>query len=351
MILRSLCALALLVQAPDGFQVAQPGYAFRFPRDHGSHEGFRSEWWYLTGHLWTQEGRRFGYQVTFFRQALPPGSWRGTQAWRTDQVHLAHAALMDEGAGRFTHDERLNRAGLVADAATGHLAVFNEDWSLSLDGARGKASFSVQGRRLELELEALTPPVIFGEDGVSRKGAEPSAASHYVTFPRLRTTARLVSREGETLSLSGSSWLDHEWSSSQLGKGLVGWDWTGIQFRDGRHLMAYRLRRADGGQDSHSTLTEVDAQGRIQRRTTEFRMTASSTWPSPHGATAYPLPLTLEAWGRRWRLVPLLKDQELRTRLFTYWEGACRVLDEAGQEVGDAYVELTGYAHSLQGRF
>jgi predicted secreted hydrolase len=147
--------------------------------------------------------------------------------------------------------------------------------------------------------------------------------------------------------------MDHEFSSSQLSPGQVGWDWAGIQLRDGRSLMVYRLRGADGTQDPWSLVSEVDARGRLARTTRAFRMTGGA-WTSPGSRATYPLPLRLEALGETWTLEPLVAGQELGTRAgtrITYWEGACRVRDAQGREAGDAYVELTGYAHSMQGRF
>lgn len=360
--LRSVVLLGapLLAQVPattpDGFAVARPGYRFAFPRDHGSHPAFRTEWWYFTGHLWSADGtRRFGYQLTFFRQASPKAAWTGSAAWRTDQIHLAHAALTDEAGRRFRVSERLNREGLPAGAALDRLAVFNEAWRAEM-GPDGRIAirFKAEDARVELTLDPATPPVVFGEDGVSRKGADPTAASHYVTFPRLASTGTLTFGNGTPLAVSGHSWMDHEFSSNQLSEGQVGWDWAAIQLRDGRHLMAYRMRLKDGGQDPLSSVTEVDAKGRITRATRDFAMRPKGRWTSPASKAAYPLPLELEAWGQRWTLQPILENQELRTARstgITYWEGACRVLDGSGREVGDAYVELTGYAHSLKGRF
>jgi predicted secreted hydrolase len=340
----------------DGFAVARPGYRFVFPRDHGSHPAFRTEWWYFTGHLWSADGsRRFGYQLTFFRQASPPATWKGSPAWRSDQLHLAHAALTDEAGRRFLVDERLDRAGLLAGAVEDRLAVFQQDWHATQDPAGSiHLHMTLRGAALDLILEPTTPLVIFGLDGLSRKGADPEAASHYLTFPRLKSQGSLSLPEGLTLAVQGTSWMDHEFSSSQLARDQVGWDWAGIQLRDGRSLMVYRLRRKDGSQDPFSTLTEVDAAGHIRRSTQAFSLLPKASWRSPATGTAYPLPLVLEAWGEPLTLVPILPDQELQTGRstgITYWEGACRVLNAAGQEIGDAYVELTGYAHSLKGRF
>ncbi len=342
--------------ATDGFAVARPGYRFAFPRDHGSHPTFRTEWWYFTGHLWSVDGsRRFGYQLTFFRQASPPAPWKGSPAWRSDQLHLAHAALTDEAGRRFLVDERLDRAGLLAGAAEDRLEVFQQDWHATQAPAGPiHLRMTLRSAALELTLEPTTSPVIFGKDGLSRKGADPGAASHYLTLPRLTCRGSLRLPEGLTLSVQGTSWMDHEFSSSQLSRDQVGWDWAGIQLRDGRSLMVYRLRRQDGSQDPFSTLTEVDAVGHIRRSTQAFSLVPKGSWRSPATGTAYPLPLELDAWGERLTLVPVLLDQELQTARstgITYWEGACRVKNAAGQEIGDAYVELTGYAHSLKGRF
>ena len=358
---RSAAALICLAQAaqtptapPDGFTVARPGYAFAFPKDHGAHPDYRTEWWYVTGHLWDADGRRIGFQLTFFREATPKAAWKGSAAWRSDQLILAHAVLSDEAAGRFTFDERFNREGLAADAAVGHLAVSNESWRLEQAGDGFTLAMQVKGAALDLTLAPRTPPVVFGEDGVSRKGADPAAASHYVTFPRLAARGTLRLPGAAPRALSGEGWMDHEWSSSYLADDQRGWDWAGIQLKDGRSLMAFRMRRADGSQDPWSTVQEVDGAGRITRSTHGFTMRPEGAWTSPMSGARYPIPMRLEAFGETFRLLPTLKDQELRTGRstgITYWEGDCRVLDAGGHEIGEAYLELTGYAHGMKGRF
>jgi predicted secreted hydrolase len=349
-----LAALALTaLVALQPFRAAKPGYAFQFPRDHGAHPAFSTEWWYFTGHLWSADGRRrYGYQLTFFREGLAAGAYRGSPAWRTDQIHLAHAALTDLDRGTFRFDERLNREGLPASAAEGGLDLRNAGWTARMapDGTI-RLAFTVGADTLSLDLASSGPPVLFGDQGYVRKGADPAAASHYLTYPRLATRGTLSGPRNETLH--GLSWMDHEFSSSQLSPGQVGWDWAGIQLRDGRSLMVYRLRGADGTQDPWSLVSEVDARGRLARTTRAFRMTGGA-WTSPGSRATYPLPLRLEALGETWTLEPLVAGQELGTRAgtrITYWEGACRVRDAQGREAGDAYVELTGYAHSMQGRF
>jgi predicted secreted hydrolase len=277
----------------DGFAVPQPGQVFSFPRDHGAHPDFKIEWWYLTGHLFTESGRHFGYQATFFRNAAPDHS---------GQIHLAHMALTDVAANTFYHQERLNRDGWDAGASATTLAVHNGPWSLRFTDEKNETMELRGGVRAEVAFDFTLAPskplVVFGENGVSRKGSAPTAASYYLTFPRLRTEGVLTLGE-ERLRITGVTWMDHEISSSQLDENQVGWDWVSIHFKDGRDLMFYRLRLRDGTSDPASSLTWVDAQSQKAK--------------SP----------------------------------FT-WEGACRVLAADGREIGSAYVELTGYAKDLK---
>ncbi|MFH1499941.1 MAG: lipocalin-like domain-containing protein, partial [Verrucomicrobiota bacterium] len=334
----------------EGFAIPQPGRVFSFPRDHGSHPEFKIEWWYLTGHLRAPaaDGRRFGYQATFFRQASPDGS---------RQIHLAHMALSDLAEGRFLHQARLNRDGWDARASTETLDLRNGPWTLTLADPQTETMALRGGVRAEagfaFTLTPAKPLVFFGEDGVSRKGDAVSAASHYLTFTRLRTAGELTIGE-RTFAVEGESWMDHEISSSQLDEDQVGWDWVSIHFNDGRELMVYRLRLADGGAHAASTLTWVDREARIQKM--DFAWEPLTTWRSPRNDAVYPARVRLRttdpATGAARTLVvePLMADQELDGDLdgIAYWEGACRVLDEeSGREIGSAYMELTGYDRPL----
>jgi predicted secreted hydrolase len=350
----------------DGFAVPRPDPVFAFPRDHGSHPDYKIEWWYLTGHLYADEGtspRRFGFQATFFRSAAPRGiaSLESPAAFGHDQIYLAHMALIDVSTGRFLHQERLNRAGWDATASTTTLDVRNGDWSLALAdpaAAPGTETLTLVGgiradARFALTLVPKIPLVRFGAGGYSRKGAAPTAASYYLTFPRLAATGTLT-LDGRALRVAGEAWMDHEYSSSQLDQNQVGWDWLSAQLEDGRELMFYRLRTNDGGTDPASTLTWVDRDGRAT--TAPFHWEHLTTWKSPHTGAVYPqrirLTTTDPATGAEAVFVvePLHADQELGGSLggVTYWEGACRVLSPAGAPLGSAYLELTGYDRAVE---
>lgn len=331
----------------DGFALPQPGRAFAFPRDHGSHPEFRTEWWYVTGHLNGKDGHRFGFQVTFFRQAR-------REDGKTLHLHLAHAALLDAQTGQFLHEERLNREGWDAASSATTLAVRNGNWSLKLDEPiqRLHIAATVRGDAwLQLELEAVKPLVVFGKDGVSRKGASATAASHYLTWPRLKTSGTVKLGAAEH-AVTGEAWMDHEFSSSQLDAGQVGWDWAALQLKDGREIMVYRMRREDGTLDAASTLAVVERDGKVRHLASDaFAWEVLGTWNSPRNAAEYPTHVRLRFEGEVLELKPLAADQEQDggiTRL-PYWEGACDVIDSHGQITGRAFLELAGYAGNLAG--
>jgi predicted secreted hydrolase len=385
LILTVLAAAASAATPPlttaEGFAVPQPGHRFVFPRDHGSHPDFKIEWWYVTGHLYAASAvsgtppRRFGFQATFFRQAGPrlpagaaPSATSSTDPnpnFGTGHLFLAHMALVDVQSGRFLHQERLNREGWDAAAATDTLDVRNGTWSLCLaDPADASASPTLQlsggiqaDATFTLTLRAAKPLVVFGENSLSRKGSDPTAASYYLTFTRLAVDGNLTlhgERADETLRVTGEAWMDHEISSSQLSSGQVGWDWLSVQFADRRELMLYRLRLRDGSADPASTLTWTDAAGRTQRM--PFTWEVLTRWTSPATGATYParirIATTDPATGQpvAFTAEPLVAAQELPGTLggVPYWEGACRIRDASGNEVGSAYMELTGYAKDLK---
>ena len=353
----------LAQKTDDGFDVPQPGHVFVFPRDHGSHPTFKLEWWYLTGHLFGPHGERFGFQSTVFRKAakpaLDPTNFSAPMPrFRNDEFFLVHAALVDVTTGQFLHTERLARSGWDASAAVETLSVQVGDTHLTFeDSTKERIALNTRLQKdaaLSLILQPLKPLVIFGENGLSRKGDSPTAASWYLTFPRLKATGTLTLKDKQ-LPVTGEVWMDHEISSSQLSSEQVGWDWAGIQLDDGRELMVYRLRHKDGSTDRASALSWVDRSGQATiQHADAFSWDASGIWKSPHSNAPYPLPVRLRTTDPQtgepveFSLSPLVQDQELQGTFsgVPYWEGACRVLRN-GKNVGSAYVELTGYSGSL----
>ena len=318
----SLRATDIPALTADGFAVPQPNPTFTFPRDHGSHPEFKIEWWYLTGHLFTSEPtpRRFGFQATFFRSAAPlaTAAHPAPASFNHDQIYLAHMALVEIATGRFLHQERLNRAGWNASASTETLDVRNGDWSLRFLDADAEKMELVGGIRADarftLALTPAKPRVLFGDAGYSRKGAAPTAASYYITVPRLDVAGSLT-LDGQPLPVTGQAWMDHEYSSSQLDAHQVGWDWLSAQLHDGRELMFYALRTKAGDIDPVSRLTWIDREGRITNA--PYHWEPLTHWTSPHTGAKYPqrirLTTTDPADGRETILIvePFHADQEL----------------------------------------
>ena len=335
--------------ADEGFARALTPRTFAFPADHGPHPEFRNEWWYVTGNLDSEDGRRFGFELTIFRFALAPTLPASDSAWRTNQVYIAHLAVTDAGDERFYVAQRYSRGAVgLAGAAALPFRVWIDDWQIaeqaSPEAWRLRASDDAFG--IDVELTALKPPLLNGIDGLSQKSIDPGNASYYYSITRLQTegTLRIGDRE---FRVSGLSWLDREWSTSALAADQVGWDWFALQLEDGSDLMFYGLRKIDGTPDAASGGTFVSAHGVASHLTADdVEVAVEDTWTSPEGGT-YPARWTLRVprVGLEVTVTPIIADQELVTTV-RYWEGA---VDVAGEHegapiTGRGYVELTGYA-------
>lgn len=355
--MRSLLLLLLTVATLHAqFRVAVSGYKFEFPRDHFAHPEFELEWWYYTGNLFTAEGRRFGFELTFFRNALQRDN-PTTSPWDVSQLYLAHFAISDIEAQRFLKSERLNRSGPgLAGAALSQAQIWNGNWQVVWqDSANpfGKQSLQAVSKDASIALDLIPakPPVINGKNGISQKADGPGKASHYITFTRLNATGSLRIGDEEFI-VDGSAWMDHEFSSNSMGDDQAGWDWLSLQLNNGAELMLYRLRKADGSTDPHSAGTFVHADGSQQHLSVEdYSLTPSAFWTSPATGGAYPLRWQIEVPRLNLSLTvttPLQAQEIVPTpgRGPTYWEGA---VDVVGQDVqGVGYLEMTGYADRLQ---
>jgi predicted secreted hydrolase len=334
-----------------GFETALEPREFVFPDDHGPHPGFRNEWWYVTGNLDGDGGRRFGFELTIFRFALTPSLPATESEWRSNQVYIAHFAVTDADRERFFAAERFSRGALgLAGAKALPFRVWIEDWEIAAEetGApeRWRLRASDPGFSVDLELSSAKPPVLNGDAGLSQKSAEPGNASYYYSMTRWLTDGSLQLGD-DTFRVTGLSWLDREWSTSALGADQLGWDWFALQLSDGSDLMFYNLRKLDGSQDAQSAGTWIDTDGRsLHLGRDDVEITVTDTWESPQGGV-YPSAWTLRAPGQGLdlRIRPVMADQELFTTV-RYWEGAVDVEGERdGRPVtGRGYVELTGYA-------
>lgn len=349
-----LFAISPAVSAKE-YKQALPGYQYQFPRDHGSHEDFKTEWWYYTGHMQTESNKKFGYELTFFRHGIEHDSSLKTKEDRN--VYLAHFALTDETGGKFKYFEKLSRSGLpVAFARSDILSVQNQGWSVEQLGDRFVLRADGDKSGIRLLLSPAKKPIIHGKDGVSQKASCKGCASHYYSLTRLKTEG-LVYVDGKPERItSGWSWMDHEFGSNQLTTEQIGWDWFSVQLENNTELMLYVMRRRDGSLDKNSSGTIIGADGNaIHLAKDDFKISSTSKWTSPNSNGVYPMGWSVEVPDHQIKLSvsPVLKDQELLTKRstgVTYWEGAADVSGTvAGKTVrGQSYVEMTGYAEAFK---
>jgi predicted secreted hydrolase len=338
------------------YRVAVPGYRYEFPRDNFNHPDFQTEWWYYTGNVKDSSGHEFGFELTFFREALTRDAQKASD-WSAPDVYLAHLALSDISGGKFYHRERLNRAGpgiAGVNAETGR--IWNGNWQTQWSGNTQDLQAVSDEFGFHLNLETQKPPVIHGIDGVSQKSAGPGHASHYISLTRLLVNGDVELGE-KKFAVTGTAWMDHEFFTQQLSADQVGWDWFSLQLDDNTELMLFRLRLKDGSIDPFSSGTYIDAAGKtthlLER---DFNVQSlDDTWKSESDRAVYPIHWLVGVPSLKINLdvTTPLKQQELagKTALSpSYWEGAIRITGTrgAGPIAGVGYLEMTGYDKPVQ---
>ena len=368
----------------DGYERACNSREMVFPEDHGAHPSFRNEWWYMTGNLTSSDSLKFGFHVTFFRIAngssnntkvsnnqsslstahdtsVPDTSARDKSAWDSSEFYMAHFAITQEGTKQIHAHERFSRAaaGLAGAKVTLQpslqqsnnpeplVKVWLDDWQLAAEEIDGelvwKVSLAEDGETIDLTLRTTKPIILQGKDGYSQKSSDPCNASFYYSLTRLKADGN-VSVAGATHQVTGSAWLDREWSSSALADDQVGWDWFALQLHDGREIMFYQLRKSDGSTDPFSHAVEIDPQGvKKELQQSDIKLEVSSWWQSETGAK-YPVGGKIQLSDTNETLFynPLIQNQELQLTV-RYWEGAIVLTNESGDNIGQGYLELTGY--------
>ncbi|MBO6587312.1 MAG: hypothetical protein JJ953_14470 [Gracilimonas sp.] len=345
----------------EGYLRATGPREFIFPDDHGPHPGYRNEWWYYTGNVFTEKGRQFGYQFTIFRSQLnPPDSGEAGTAqgedWNTDQLYLGHFAISDVQNENHVFDERYSRgAAGLAGAQADPFEIWLEDWQITRENEEGSddKNFPTRikgtmedGSAINLIVTPTKPLTLQGEKGYDKKGPGEGNASYYMSFTRMDARG-VITMNGTEYDVKGQSWMDHEWSTSALGEDQEGWDWFSIQLSNGYDLMYYQLRNADGSVSTFTTGSLIDPEG---NKTTinpgEVNLEVFDQWESPHSGAEYPSEWMLEIPGKNLRLelATLFDDQEMDVSV-RYYEGTLSVNGAMnGEEVsGQGYIEMTGY--------
>jgi len=333
------------------FRRALPGYVYRFPGDHAAHPEFRTEWWYYTGHLTSSNGRKFGFQLTFFRHALRPLPLRSKSSWSLHTLYFAHFAITDEEGDRYRFQEKVSRGALkMAGADPSDYHVWVEDWEARLQDATHRLKAGKEDMGIALALTADKAAVIHGRNGVSQKAEGEGYASHYYSLTSMQTKGTLF-WQGRSYNVTGQAWMDHEFGSNQLRDYQVGWDWFSVQLENQTELMLYIIRHRNGRADPTSSGTLIYPDGSSEHLPlAAFQVEILGSWRSRKSGTNYPSGWRLKVQGRQLelKLIPTVKDQELTTKkstLVNYWEGSVRVTGtHKNQDIrGQGYVELTGY--------
>jgi predicted secreted hydrolase len=351
-----IAALLFLQPLAAQYRTALPGYRYEFPRDHFNHPDFQTEWWYYTGNVKSADGHRFGFELTFFRQAVSRDPAKAG-AWDVQDLYLAHLALSDMDGGKFYHAERTNRSGPGIAGVNSSLArIWNGNWKIQWHGSDQELNAVDASFQLHFTLHPEKPPVIHGESGVSQKAEGPGRASHYISLTRLATSGA-IELSNKKFEVTGSGWMDHEFFTHQLDSNQTGWDWLSLQLEDHTELMLFRIRRKDGSIDPYSAGTYVDASGKTTHlQSSDFRLEpAGEKWTSPLTGATYPIhwKISIPKLGIELEAKTPLASQELtgNTKLApNYWEGAIVLSGTRNAQPlsGVGYLEMTGYDRPVQ---
>jgi len=359
-----LCFLCLsfprVISATQWKQASAPRQ-WSFPHDHGSHGEYRTEWWYFTGNLTDSGGKRYGYQLTFFRYGLAGQPKNPANPWSLRDIYLAHFAITDVPNGAFHFRDRASRKGPgLAGAGKGTMNVHVLNWSAVMKDGRIDLKAAHDGMELSLKLVPSKPVVLHGRHGLSSKGPLEGQASYYYSFTDLKTGGTLKAPGMRNpVTVKGTSWFDQEFGSNQLSREQAGWDWFALHLDDGRDLMVYYLRKKDGAIEKESSGTLVEPDGTSRHLALgDIDTAVLAYWRSVKTTGRYPASWRIRIPSAAIDITvrPLVADQELVNTVstgITYWEGA---VDGKGTSKGKevtakGYVELTGYAGGLGGVF
>jgi len=337
----------------EDFSKAVEKRKFVFPDDHGPHPDFRTEWWYFTGNLVSDDGKEFGYQFTIFRSALSKETSERNSEWNSNQIYMAHFAVTDIDGNKFYFDERFSREGNnLAGAQASPFIVWVEDWQIIqvqnevlFDLPIINVMAKTENFEIDFILESVKPFVLQGDEGLSQKGKQPGNASYYYSYTRLKTEGKII-LEGKEFSVNGFSWMDREWSTSALSEDQAGWDWFALQLDDNTEIMYYQMRKNDGTPDIFSKGVYVNKDGTSQLlKKEDVILNVNDYWESPTG----------EKYPSGWRLripakeidiniTPAIKNQLMDVAV-RYWEGSVKIdgTKSGSRILGRGYVEMTGY--------
>jgi predicted secreted hydrolase len=328
------------------------------PRDLYAHAEAQTEWWYYTGHMRTARGRRFGFELVFFKRRTDLDRF-GVVPLRliANPLYLSHFAVTDEARARFRYEHRKSANGPFERSALTSARRFYlklGDWTVrEAHGLHLLRATLGDDLVFEAALRPTKPAVLNGHEGVGVSFKDEGEASRYFSYTRMEAEGD-ITWHGETEHFTGSAWMDREFGTWRTTENQKGWDWFSLQLSTGAELMVYHIRDAAGRPSDFSSGTFVDASGEGTHLSREdFQLEVLERWRSPDTGAVYPSGwrLRVPRFAIDVEVAPVIKDQELDTRgttMIVYWEGACTVKGHHGdaETAGRAYVELVGYDRS-----
>lgn len=325
-------------------EIPEPNKEILFPQDHYDHPNFRNEWWYFTGNLKDINQQEFGYQFTIFRFDNNEGN--SISSWSASDIYLGHLAISDINNSEYIHKEIFFRKSDLGFAGSDidNNKIWISNWTIEFDGNDVHLYARQDEIILDLILNSSSTPILHGNKGYSKKGADRSNASYYYSVTDYETTGEIVI-DKSVYEVTGNSWYDHEWSSGVLPKNVIGWDWFSITFSDSSQLMMYQLRNTEGLPTDFSAGTFIDKNNKVTSlKEDQFKLSPIKYWESEVTKIDYPLEweIKIAELDISIRIIPKINKQEFNSTI-TYWEGAIDILSENNSLLGEGYMELTGY--------
>jgi predicted secreted hydrolase len=314
-----------------GFALPQPDRVLEFPVDHGAHPEFRIEWWYLTANMTGPDGTPYGLQWTLFRSALAP---RDGDGWDTPQLWMGHAAVTTPTAHHVA--ERLARGGIgQAGVTASPFAAWIDEWAMTGPNL-GALRLTASGPDFSYDvgLQASGPLILHGQNGYSVKSGQ-GQASHYYSQPAFDLSGTVMLPDG-SVSVTGTAWLDREWSSQPLAQDQTGWDWFSLSFESGDKLMGFVLR----GKADYTSATWIGADSTVTAFPDGEFQALPQEWNDVAGRSVPVVwKVSLPDRGVDITVQALNRNAWMETSV-RYWEGPVTI---AGSHAGVGYLEMTGY--------
>lgn len=294
------------------------------------------QWWYWTGHLESEEGKQFGFEVVFFV----------FDGYLILLEQLVQAAITDIDANQFHYGEHVEFNNLPNKLDGRFKLSSGKADMVTAEGGGGhdRLHSEVDGYVLDLDLAASKAPVLHYAGG-----PHPYRFNGYTYYySREAMQARgTLSYGGKTYKVTGTSWFDRQYG--ELMQAITqGWQWFSIDLDDDTQIMLYDFNGTQNDVENFASVTNAKGHTRVYDQH-DFTVTQLGEWTSPDTGCTYPSGWRVDIAGRKPLIIePQVKNQELHAKHHfwaspVYWEGANSVSDGAGQGIGKAYVELNGF--------